>query len=247
MNEKMITELLGNIKEMLAAGNQEGVNRALGIIEKLTTTAVPTNEQIPQPGKYLYARVMTTSSGEKHYHPWVGGTYPSSNPDDYKMSAFDNILDLQNDSSNQTMLSMARTAGYNMQIVYVPNDAYAELEQKLVEHVSGVFDALGEAVPAIQKAAALMGIEMEADEILREETRKVMRTPAVAGVGITASNTIVEASEYQENQTSEKTEDEYDEEEDDLDEYGYDDCNEECDECYKDDCPYRDGAPDDYE
>lgn len=241
MNEKMINELLNDIKEMLAAGNQEGVNRALNIISTLTSTAVPTATQLPTPGKYLYARVMTTATGEKHYHPWVGGMYPSSNPEDYKMSAFDNILDLQNDSANQTMLSMARSAGYNMQIVYVPNDVYAELEQKLVEHVNGVFDALGEAVPAIQKAAALMGIEMEADQILAEETRKVMKTPAVAGVGITADNRVVEKEDYEENKTPENTEDDGNEDEDECD------CDGWCDECYREDCDERECYPDDYD
>lgn len=235
MNERMINQLLENIKEMLAAGNQEGVNRALSIIETLTTTATPTTVQMPTPGKYLYARVMTTASGEKHYHPWVGGMTPSSNPEDYKMSAFDSILDLQNDSQNQMMLSMARSAGYNMQIVFVPNDIYSELCAKLVEHVTGVFDALGEAVPAIQKAAALMGMELEADKILEDEARKLMRTPAVANVGITSDNRIVNKEDYEEEKPP--VDDDYDD----------DDCCGYCDECYRDDCDDRDDYPDDYD
>jgi hypothetical protein len=191
MNEKMIQDLINSIPTLAMTGNTEAVNRVLALIE----SAKPVTTQQAASGKYLYARVLTLEDGTKHYHPLVGGMYPSTNVEDYKMEAYDSILELQ-DSPAAELANMATRMGYKMQILFVPNDVYANLEKQLADLVEVVFDAVDEGVKHLATAAELMGNPMMAGSLKAMALQTVMSRPSVSGVGLTATNEIVERADY---------------------------------------------------
>jgi hypothetical protein len=191
MNEKMIQDLINSIPTLAMTGNTEAVNRVLALIE----SAKPVTTQQAAAGKYLYARVLTLEDGTKHYHPLVGGMYPSTNVEDYKMEAYDSILELQ-DAPVAMLADMATRAGYKIQILHVPNDVYAKLEEQLADLVSIVFAAVDEGVTHLEQAAMLMGNPMAEGALKAMALQTVMSRPTVSGVGLTASNEIVEKADY---------------------------------------------------
>lgn len=231
MNEKMINDLIKSIPALASTGNTEALNRVLDLINELKN-AKPVTTQQSTAGKYVYARVLTLENGEKHYHPLVGGMYPSNNIEDYKMEAYDSIIALQ-DSPAASLAKMASLAGYKMQILYMPNDVYETLEAKLNELVSTIFNAVDEGVKHLEEAAAIMGNPMAEGTLKAMALQQLMSRPVVSGVGVTATNEIVDKADYidQEIPESNYDDEELDEDEDwddeDWDDEDWDDDEEE--------------------
>ena len=230
MNEKQIQQLLDSIPAIAATGDGEAVKKALDLIDALRQ-ATPVTTQQAAPGKYLYARVLTMEDGTRHYHPLIGGYMPSSNQEDYKMDAYDSILELQ-DSYAATTASMASRMGYNMQILYVPNDVYDALAAKLAELVTSVFTAIDEAAVHLEQAAQIMGNPMAEGAMKAMALQQVMMRPAVSGVGLTATNEIVDKADYVDQELPEQNAGDYSEtsyyaEEDEYNEYGDEEGDEE--------------------
>jgi hypothetical protein len=223
MNEKMINDLIKSIPALASTGNTETLNRVLDLINELKN-AKPVTTQQSTAGKYVYARVLTLENGEKHYHPLVGGMYPSNNIEDYKMEAYDSIIALQ-DSPAASLAKMASSTGYKMQILYMPNDVYEALEVKLNELVTTIFNAVDEGVKHLEQAAAIMGNPMAEGTLKAMALQQLMSRPVVSGVGVTATNEIVDKADYVDQELPEPNyEDDYDyDEEDDWDEDDWDD------------------------
>ena len=192
MNEKIILELI-NVMPTLAH-NDEAISRVLDLINELKN-AKPVTTQQTTLGKYLYARVLTLEDGTKHYHPLIGGMYPSEDIEDYKMEAYESIIELQ-ESNASLLASMATRAGYKMVILYVPNDVYEALEVKLFELVSAVFEAVDEGVKHLSKANAIMGNMISEGTLKAMALQQIMSHPSVAGVGLTSTNEIVNKADY---------------------------------------------------
>lgn len=235
MNEKMINDLIKSIPALASTGNTEALNRVLDLINELKN-AKPVTTQQSTAGKYVYARVLTLENGEKHYHPLVGGMYPSNNIEDYKMEAYDSIIALQ-DSPAASLAKMASSAGYKMQILYMPNDVYETLEAKLNELVSTIFNAVDEGVKHLEEAAAIMGNPMAEGTLKAMALQQLMSRPVVSGVGVTATNEIVDKADYidQEIPESNYDDEEWDEDEDWDDEDWDDDEEEDEDDEWDDD------------
>lgn len=219
-NERIIENLTA---ALASAGDKEERERILALIESYGKVA-PVEVQQTKAGKYFYARKIETSEGVQ-YHALVGGTYPSNNPEDYKIIAYDSILELQDDCSITSLADAARRQGYNIDIFYAPEEVFDNLSAALVQHVATVFDAIGEGASAMHKAAALMGNDITIDEIVRDEVGKLMSSPVVAGIGLTADNTIcekpadfVEARDNYDDEKDEDDDEDYDEVEEDYDE-----------------------------
>ena len=206
MNGKLILELLRSIPSL--ANNKEALNRVLDLVNELKN-ATPVTTQQPTSGKYLYACVFTLKDGTKHYHPLIGGMYPSNDIEDYKMEAYDSILELQESDASEISYE-ATKRGYKMVILYVPNDIYEKLEAKLFELVSLVFEAVDEGVKSLSKANSLMGNFVSEGVLKAMLLQQIMSQPSIAGVGLTKENEIINKGDYID--TIPIYEDEYDDE-----------------------------------
>lgn len=238
MNEKMINDLIQSIPALASTGNTEALNRVLDLINELKN-AKPVTTQQSASGKYVYARVLTLEDGTKHYHPLVGGMYPSNNAEDYKMEAYDSIIELQ-DSPAASLANMASSTGYKMQILYMPNDVYEALEAKLAELVTTIFNAVDEGVKHLEQAAAIMGNPMAEGTLKAMALQKLMSRPNVAGVGVTANNEIVEKADYVDQELPERDWDDDDYDDDDYDDDDWDDDDDDYDDDDDDDDDYDD-------
>jgi hypothetical protein len=239
MNNKNMEELVRSIPILAATGNVEAVNRVLDLIEEMRK-AEAANVEEPKVGKYFYARVLTLADGTKHYHPMVAaanGYYSPAdmlNPDAYAMKAEDTILALQENYQATSMKQMAERAGYIIQAVYVTNEVYAELQQKLRDLMVSVIE--GTRGGAMQIAAVLQGINdgITPEVIQQLVIKKATEKPYVSGAAVNADGQIVEKGEYIDEKVEPKTpdysDDEYDDEAD-----GCEGCDCEC--CGCDNCP----------
>lgn len=208
-----IDKLLKQVDKQTAAGNMEAANKLIDIIDRLTQEGIRTETEVTGSGKgrYVYARVLTLADGSKCYHPLVGMLRSSGNKEDYKMESYDNILDLQESEIGQAV-KYCIPDEYYMEILFVPEKTYAELELKLEELIDGVFEHLGNAANEITAAAAFLGIQQDADEAIQKQAEVLFdNKPLVSGTGLNRNMELVERTDYVDEEVTVDRGDDYDE------------------------------------